>query len=564
VASSASASASRAGAGGLQRVGAGLAAVARLLRLHRCPLGAVAHQPVAQFAHRLLQAGPAGAEVREQGGLLLQRLLRLGQGGGDLGHAVAGNHLRLGARLLLGAQHLALVGEALQHAGGVGGKRLLALQVLRQLHDAPLQVLPAGGDARLLLVELAAGEGEALERGGGLRLGLAQRRQFMGGDGLEPRRLGLDAGGLGAVAHARLDRALGLGQRRRHLAPAQPQKRRLALADLGGEALVAHGLARLALEALHLGAELDDHVLDPGEVLLGRLEAHLRLVAAGMQARDAGRLLQDAAARIGLGADDLADLPLAHQGRGAGAGGGVGEQQVHVARPHVAPVDPVGRSRAALDAAHHLQLVPFVEAGRGGAVGIVELQRHLGGVARRAPRGTGEDHVVHVLGAHGLVRAFAHDPAQRLDEVGLAAPVRAHHTGEAGLDDEVGGLDEGLEAHEPQAVELHFVGRGRLDVIRSMHFEAWHEVCQPLAVVVKPSLHARRGAGKGQAGRGPCASTGRGPPSPAFRPRRRPGRAFCGFHPMPEGGRSGRPDCAGAPHAHLRDGCEPRGPALKG
>ena len=73
-----------------------------------------------------------------------------------------------------------------------------------------------------------------------------------------------------------------------------------------------------------------------------------------MQAGDAGRLLEDQPPRLRLGGDDLADLALAHQRRRARAGGGVGEQQLHVARAHLAAVDAIGRARLALDAARDL------------------------------------------------------------------------------------------------------------------------------------------------------------------------------------------------------------------
>jgi len=53
------------------------------------------------------------------------------------------------------------------------------------------------------------------------------------------------------------------------------------------------------------------------------------------------------------------------------------------------------------------------------------------------------------------VRGLAHDPAQRLDQIGLAAAVRADHTGQPVLDQEIGRLDEGLEAEQAQLVELH-------------------------------------------------------------------------------------------------------------
>ena len=103
---------------------------------------------------------------------------------------------------------------------------------------------------------------------------------------------------------------------------------------------------------------------EPRQVALGRLEAQLRLVPAAVQPGDAGRILQDAAALLGLGVDDLADLALAHEGRRARAGRGVLEQDLDVARARLAAVDAVGRARLALDAARHLQHVAVVELGR--------------------------------------------------------------------------------------------------------------------------------------------------------------------------------------------------------
>ena len=77
-------------------------------------------------------------------------------------------------------------------------------------------------------------------------------------------------------------------------------------------------------------------------------------------------------------------------------------------------------------------------------------------VLRGGPRGgAGENHVVHARGAHVLVRAFAHHPAQRFDEIGLAAAIGADDTGQAGLDHELGRFDEGFEAKNAQPIEFH-------------------------------------------------------------------------------------------------------------
>ena len=67
--------------------------------------------------------------------------------------------------------------------------------------------------------------------------------------------------------------------------------------------------------------------------------------------------------------------------------------------------------------------------------------------AGRLPR-PGEDHRVHVGGAQRFVRRLAHGPAQRFDQVGLAATVRPDHARETRLDHEIGGFNERLETRE--------------------------------------------------------------------------------------------------------------------
>ncbi len=174
-----------------------------------------------------------------------------------------------------------------------------------------------------------------------------------------------------------------------------------------------------------------------------------------MQAGNAGRLFEQLTAGLGLGLDQLADAALADHGGRAGAGRGVGEQELHVLGAGFLAVDAIDRALAALDAARHLDLVGIVEGGRRGAIGIVEIEADLGGVAGRPVAGTGEDHVVHAGRAHVLVGVFPHHPAQRLDKVRLAAAIRPDDAGQAPFDDEFGRFDEGLEAEQAQAVELH-------------------------------------------------------------------------------------------------------------
>ena len=176
-----------------------------------------------------------------------------------------------------------------------------------------------------------------------------------------------------------------------------------------------------------------------------------------MQAGNAGGLFQHAAALLRLGLDDLADAALMHHRRRARAGRGVGEQDVHVAGAHLAAVDAIGGALLALDAARDIELLVLVELRRRLPILVVDVHRHFGVVARRPIVGAGEDHVVHVGGAQRLVRGLAHHPAQRLDQVGLAAAVRSHHAGQPRLDVEIGGLDKGFEAEQAQSRQFHVV-----------------------------------------------------------------------------------------------------------
>jgi hypothetical protein len=89
------------------------------------------------------------------------------------------------------------------------------------------------------------------------------------------------------------------------------------------------------------------------------------------------------------------------------------------------------------------------------AVAIVEDERHLGHVARRPARRARKDHVVHAGAAHALGRGLAHHPAQGFDKIGFAAAVRPDDAAAAGLDRQLGRVDERLEAGQTQPRNLH-------------------------------------------------------------------------------------------------------------
>ena len=78
-------------------------------------------------------------------------------------------------------------------------------------------------------------------------------------------------------------------------------------------------------------------------------------------------------------------------------------------------------------------------------------------VAGRPVGIAGEDDVIHLRRTHRLVGGLAHDPTHGLDQVRLAAAVRADDPGQAGFDRKVGRFDKRFEADQAQPRELHFL-----------------------------------------------------------------------------------------------------------
>src|SRR6185295_11404437 len=93
--------------------------------------------------------------------------------------------------------------------------------------------------------------------------------------------------------------------------------------------------------------------------------------------------------------DDRGDAALAHQRGRMRARGDVGEEGLDVALARFLAGDAVARALAALDAARDLDLAQRVPR-RWRLLGVVvDQQRDLGDVARRARGGAREDDVVH-------------------------------------------------------------------------------------------------------------------------------------------------------------------------
>ena len=252
----------------------------------------------------------------------------IGERGGEFGEgALGGDKCGVGfrhpgvrpaagfdARLDLFLEGLFLGAEPLDGNVGVGQLALFAHDVGGELRQAAIELGGTLLGQLLFAVEHVARVGEALQTGGSARFVLAQRGQLGSADRLNACGFGLVLNTLGLLAHGEVVGAAGFGDILVGLQPAQMKQQRLGLADLGLHFAIADGLPRLSLQAVDLARQLADHVLDAGEVGLGRLQAQLGLVAARMKSGDTSGVFQHAAALVGTGLNDFADLALVDEG----------------------------------------------------------------------------------------------------------------------------------------------------------------------------------------------------------------------------------------------------------
>ena len=143
---------------------------------------------------------------------------------------------------------------------------------------------------------------------------------------------------------------------------------------------------------------------------------------------------------------------------------------MHIAGPHIATINAIGRTGITLNAPHHFYIIAIIKLSRGIARRIVEHQHHFGMIARRSRIGAGENHIFHARTTHGFIRGFAHDPAQGFQEIGFAAAIGADNAGHAGQNIEIDGVDKGFEAGEAKAVKLHLLRSLKIGQKRLQHF----------------------------------------------------------------------------------------------
>ncbi len=233
-----------------------------------------------------------------------------------------------------------------------------------------------------------------------LRHLFAQGLQFAGGN------VEID-GGLGGVA---LQQAELAGERHAELG-----------LQFALKLAVAARLGSLPLEGIDLAGDLFENVVDARKVLLGALQLGFREAFAGFELGDARGLLDNVAAILRLGAEDLADTPLFDDGVALRAQSGAHEDILDVAQPGGTAVDQVFALAGAVQAPGDGDLggAPgfgvfrgFTGCGDRDRTGVVRVGIHQGhGYVCHADRfaiaGAGKNNVFHPGAAEALRRLFA-------------------------------------------------------------------------------------------------------------------------------------------------------------
>ena len=421
-------------------------------------LGGLALVAVQRFDGVFLQAVRrlvAGRQAGHVFGLLRQGGFAVGEDVGRLARVRACLIKRVGVAVGGLGEFFFFPFEPLDGFACVLVQRSLAFNVLGQLRDAAGEGLDGARGLRFLVAERVALDLKTLQDRGGDGLFFAQGRQ---------------GGVLGFAQFGRFTRlTLGLGGHLRAfgqlgggggaslvgLFPAAIEQQAFGAAQLVTNFAVARGLFGLAGELGQLGGELFEHVFDAGEVGFGAIQLQLRLVTPLIEAGDACGFLKDAAAGFGAGVDQLRDLSLPDERGGMRPGGGVGKEHLHIAGAHVFAVGFVSRPCVTGDAADDLKIVEIVEPRRGQPLGIVDLQGDFGKVAGGAGHGTCENHVLHAGAAHGFGAVLAHDPAQGLQQVRLAAAIWPDHAGQPVGNDQLRGVHEAFEAVQSEFRKAH-------------------------------------------------------------------------------------------------------------
>ena len=237
--------------------------------------------------------------------------------------------------------------------------------------------------------------------------------------------------------------------------PAQRLQLGLKLAFLGLELLVLLCRLGLTMQVRQLTLQFLAQIGQAREVFLGATNTVFGFAAAILVAGNTGCFFDEQAQFFRLGFDQPRNHALLDDRVAARAKAGAHKDVGNVAATALGAIEEVLILRFARHLATNGNLVVTGVFALQSAVAIVEHQLD-GGLPYRFTRvGAVKNDVGHRLAAQVLGRAFAHDPAHRINDVGLATAVRPHHRTHVGREIDGSRVHKGFEAGQLDAFESH-------------------------------------------------------------------------------------------------------------
>ena len=197
-------------------------------------------------------------------------------------------------------------------------------------------------------------------------------------------------------------------------------ERYLLFAELVAQNKVLLRRFRLLAQRFDLYFKLRDLIADAQEVVLRAGELALGLVLAVAEAGNARGFFKYFAPVGRFGGDDLADTPLPDDRVAVAAETGIHQQFRYVTQAHLLAVDVIFALAAAVVAPGDADLVGIE---RQDARRIIQHERHLRKAHGAALFCAAENDVLHFPAAQHPRFLLAHDPQQRIRQIGFAAAV---------------------------------------------------------------------------------------------------------------------------------------------
>ncbi len=219
--------------------------------------------------------------------------------------------------------------------------------------------------------------------------------------------------------------------------------------------LVLLGRLRLPMQMRELAFQLLAQIGQARQVLVGAANAVFGLAAAILVAGDTGGFFDKQPQVFRFGFDQAGNHALLDDRVAARPEAGAHEDIGNVAAAALGAVEEILVLRFAGDLAANGYLVVTGVFALQSAVTVVEHQLDRRLADRFARVGTVEDDVGHRLATQVLGRTFAHDPAHRVDDIGLATAVRPDHRAHVGREVDRRWINEGFEAGQLDALESH-------------------------------------------------------------------------------------------------------------